>query len=60
MLQRADSETMIDVLETLAKMGIVSLPEHDSVICPREHQETVRQVMQQVYRQHMGFEIGVK
>jgi hypothetical protein len=38
----------------------VALPEHDSVICPMEHQETVRQVMQQVYQRHMGSEIGVK
>jgi hypothetical protein len=48
------------VLETLAKIGIVALPEHDSVICPVEHQETVRQVMKEAYKQHMGFEIGVK
>jgi hypothetical protein len=25
-----------------------------------EHQETVRQVMKEAYKQHMGFEIGVK
>lgn len=48
------------MLETLAKLGILSLPEHDSVICPTEHQETVRQVMIEVYRRHMGFDIGVK
>lgn len=59
-LQRADSEIMIDVLETLAKMGIVSLPEHDSVICPAEHKDTVKRVMQQVYRRHMGYDIVVK
>ena len=55
-----DSWIMIDVLETLARLGIVALPEHDSVICPVEHQETVRQVMKEAYKQHMGFEIGVK
>jgi len=41
-------------------MGIVALPEHDSLIGPVEHRETVRQVMQQVYQRHMGFGIGVK
>jgi len=59
-LQKADSEIMVDALETLAKMGIVSLPEHDSVICPREHQETAKQVMIEVYRRHTGYVIGVK
>ena len=51
---------MIDVLETLAKMGIVSLPEHDSVICPVEHRDSATQVMKQVYQRHMGCEIQVK
>ena len=59
-LQRQDGAIMDEVLETLAQRGIVALPEHDSVICPREHQETVRQVMVQVYQRRTGFMVGVK
>jgi len=59
-LQMKDSEIMIDVLETLANRGIVALPVHDSVICPVQHKEIVRQVMHQAYRDCMGFDIRVK
>lgn len=38
----------------------MALPEHDSVICPTEQQETVRQIMKPVYKRHTGFEIHVK
>lgn len=59
-LQVKDSEIMMDILETLAKKGIVSLPVHDSVICPEEHKTVVEKVMKDCYRQHMGFDIQVK
>lgn len=59
-LQTADSEIMIDVLETLATMGIVGLPVHDSVIAPARHADTVSQVMSECYKRKMGFEPCVK
>ncbi|NQT73994.1 MAG: hypothetical protein HQ553_14710 [Chloroflexi bacterium] len=59
-LQVEDSDIMIDVLETLAKMGIVGLPLHDSVICQEQHESVVEQVMKDVYKQHMKFDIEVK
>jgi hypothetical protein len=55
-LQTADSEIMIDVLETLATMGIVGLPVHDSVIAPAKHADTLRRVVSDCYKRKMGFE----
>ncbi len=59
-LQVEDSEIMIDVLETLANKGIVSLPVHDSMICREEHAAVVEQVMRDCYKRHMGFDIQVE
>ena len=59
-LQTTDSEIMIDVLETLAKMGVVGLPLHDSVIAPTKHADTLKQVMSGCYLKKMGFEPCIK
>ena len=55
-LQMKDSKIMIDILETLATQGIVALPVHDSVICPAQHEDFLRQVMIEEYQKVMGFE----
>jgi hypothetical protein len=59
-LQTTDSEIMMDMLETLAKMGVAGLPLHDSVIAPAKHADAVRQVMSECYKRKMGFEPYVK
>ncbi|NQT73006.1 MAG: hypothetical protein HQ553_09590 [Chloroflexi bacterium] len=59
-LQAADSIIMIDILERLAKMGIVGLPLHDSVICKVPHKAIVEREMKAVYEAYMGFDIHVK
>jgi hypothetical protein len=51
-LQTTDSQIMTDVLETLAKMGIVGLP--------AKHADTVKLVMAKCYRNRMGFEPYIK
>jgi hypothetical protein len=59
-LQTTDSEIMIDVLETLAMMGIVGLPVHDSVIAPARYANTAKAVMRGCYKNRMGFEPYIK
>jgi hypothetical protein len=59
-LQTTDSEIMIDVLEMLAKMGIVGLPVHDSVIAPAKYADTVKLVMAKCYKNRMGFKPHIK
>lgn len=59
-LQTKDSEIMIDVLETLAKLDVVGLPLHDSVIAPAKHTNIVKPVMSACYKKKMGFEPCIK
>jgi hypothetical protein len=59
-LQTTDSEIMIDVLETLAKMGVVGLPLHDSVIAATKYADIVKPVMSACYKKKMRFAPYVK
>jgi len=59
-LQEKDSEIMMNILETLAKQGIVALPLHDSVICQAQYKDVLELTMKDVYKKHTGFDIAVK
>lgn len=52
-LQNRDSAMVLDILDEVAvKRGIVCLPVHDSAIVQARHEDTLRQVMEDVYRKH--------
>ncbi len=53
-LMYRESEILIDVLLGAKKMGIVSLPIHDSVLVPQSRAEEVRELMLTVFKQHTG------
>jgi hypothetical protein len=59
-LQTTDSDIMIDVLETLAKLDIVGLPLHDSVIAAAKHTYILKPIMIACYKKKMGFEPYIK
>lgn len=59
-LQTADGDIMVDVLETLAKMGMVGLPMHDSVIAPAKYADDLKRIMADCYKKKMGFEPCIK
>jgi hypothetical protein len=55
-LQYLDSTIMANILDRLTKQNIPALPVHDSVICPAQHEDFLRQVMIEEYQKIMGFE----
>jgi len=59
-LMLVESDIMTDVLLKLKECGIHALPVHDSVIVQSRHENQVRQIMQEAYRDHTGFSILIK
>ena len=55
-LQYLDSTIMANILDRLTKQNIPALPVHDSVICPAQHEDFLRQIMIEEYQKVMGFE----
>ena len=55
-LQYQDSIIMANILCRITKQNIPALPVHDSVICPVQHEEFLRQLMIEEYEKVMGFE----
>lgn len=58
-LMLAESDIMTSALLKLMGMGIPALPVHDSLIAPKRHRNRVRRVMEDAYREHIGFGIAV-
>ena len=54
-----ESDIMTSVLLKLMELGIPALPVHDSIIAPLQHKESIKRVMEEVYRRHTGFGITV-
>jgi hypothetical protein len=54
-LQYRDSTIMANILDRMTKQSIPALPVHDSVICPAQHENFLRQVMIEEYQKVMGF-----
>lgn len=55
-LQFCDSEIMIGILKRLTAMKIPSLPVHDSLVVPAQHEATTKQIMIEQYEKELGFE----
>ena len=55
-----ESYIMTLVLFELMKQRVPAIPVHDSVIVPAQREGLAKQVMLQCYKNHTGFEIGVK
>jgi len=47
---------MANILDRMTKQGIPALPVHDSVICPAQHEDFLRQVMIEEYQKVMSLE----
>jgi len=59
-LMNRDSKIILDVILTLIREGIPCLPVHDSVVVPTENKDRAREVMREVFFNHMGSECEVK
>lgn len=59
-LMLVESDIMTAVLLKLVESKIPALPVHDSVVVPVQHQQTVRRVMAECYKQKTGFIISVE
>lgn len=55
-----ESQILVEVLLTLADLGIVALPVHDAVVVKKSDEVTTRRVMEEVFRKHTDLGITVK
>jgi hypothetical protein len=55
-LQYRDSVIMEDILKHFVRKGVPIIPVHDSLIVTESHADEARQVMNEVYKDHMGFD----
>jgi hypothetical protein len=55
-----ESQILVEVLLTLADLGVVALPVHDAVVVKKSDEVTTRRVMEEVFRKHTGLDIEVK
>jgi hypothetical protein len=51
-LQKRDSDMIMDILKHFTDRGILVLPVHDSVIIARQHETELRHVMHDTYQKH--------
>ena len=59
-LQRKESDIVIDVLLALRGKGIVALPIHDALLVAEGTEDIASQVMQEVFRDRLGFDAKVE
>jgi hypothetical protein len=59
-LQNKDSMIAADILMHFTGKEIVCLCVHDSFIVEQQHEDELKQIMTEVYRNHMGFDCPVK
>lgn len=60
MLQRADSELALAILDSMDVKGIITLPVHDSFIVQEPHEGTLYSTMQEVYQERFHIEPKLK
>lgn len=54
LLQRLESDWMLDVLVRLSNLDIPALPVHDSLVYPADEKKTVLRVMEEEFIRHFG------
>ncbi|MBB4521927.1 UNVERIFIED_ORG: hypothetical protein M2435_001957 [Rhizobium sophorae] len=53
-IQFQESQMMVDILRRLKSQGIVALPIHDAILVAASNQQAARQVMVDVFSDHVG------
>lgn len=59
-LMYRDSQIAEDILKHFTRREIACLCVHDSFLVPTQHQEELRQIMNDVYKKHIGFNAKLK
>lgn len=59
-LQHIDSQIAADILKHFTKREIPCLCVHDSFLVPQKHKEELKEVMNSVYKKHLGFDAKLK
>jgi hypothetical protein len=58
-LMHDDSEIAMDVVEFFTDLNIPCLPVHDSFLVPISHRDLLEEIMEKIYKKHMGFDIKI-